>query len=770
MIPNPLLRLAAVFALLFSATLPAADLPQSVLDLSLEPPVINTRPGPEYDDQRRTGNMVIGIERTPLGRLWACWVGNGDNPNGFFMLAASDDGGGSWSQPRVVIDPTDPPGAPQRRALVGNLWTDPLGRLWCFFDQSLGYFDGRSGDWFIRCDNPDAAEPTWTAPVRFADGCTLNKPTVLKNGDWLLPVSLWTRDRIGPDSLKNAHHDLDPIRMANVFASSDQGQTWSRRGGVPFPETHFDEHMLVERRDGSLWMLARTKRGISESVSTDGGVTWSAPRLSTIQHTSARFFIRRLASGRLLLVKHGPVDVLLPRRSNLSAFLSDDDGRTWSRGLLLDDRALVSYPDGIQAPDGTIHILYDWNRHTDAEILLAKFREEDILAGKFVSPGSKARMLVNKALAPHLPREITPDPQWTAQGAEDAKHDFSSIPYDGESPNKMVCDTTLRELPDGSWILFILAGGDTEPSPLNYTGVTRSRDRGKTWTPLERFDVGFPREGKTIGQGPTELMIRNGRATLFFSTHSKHWANDWRSWFLTSDDSFQTWSQPVEVPGRLKERTFIRNHIVARDGRILLPFQHYIGPDDQQDRPPLDRDFTNPRNGVLISADGGQTWTEHGNIRLTPNDRYFGWAENNIVELSGNHVSMIVRADGLGGILYRADSKDGGRTWPEFAGVTNVPNPGSKATLYPLGGQTVAMLHNPNSKHRSPLALWISFDGMQTWPYQRVLHPESCDGPKGRINYPDGFVSADKQWLHFAFDDNRHRAVHYSVKLPPLLQ
>ena len=31
-----------------------------------------------------------------------------------------------------------------------------------------------------------------------------------------------------------------------------------------------------------------------------------------------------------------------------------------------------------------IHILYDWNRHTDAEILLAKFREEDVLAGKIV--------------------------------------------------------------------------------------------------------------------------------------------------------------------------------------------------------------------------------------------------------------------------------------------------------------------------------------------------------------------------------------------------
>jgi predicted neuraminidase len=551
--------------------------------------------------------------------------------------------------------------------------------------------------------------------------------------------------------------------MANVFASIDQGRTWTRRGGVAFPETDFDEHMIVERKDGSLWMLARTKRGISESISTDQGATWSAPHPSSIQNVSARFFIRRLASGNLLLVKNGPIDIRLPRRSSMMAFLSTDDGRTWGKGLLLDDRAEVSYPDGFQAPDGAIHILYDWNRHTDAEILLTKFREEDIAAQTKIT-----RKVVNKALAPRLPKSIIPDPKLTAQAAEDAKQDFHSIPYDGVTPNKMVCDTTLRELPDGSWILFMLAGGDTEPSPLNYTGVTRSTDKGKTWTPLERFDVGFPREGKTIGQGPTELMILGQRATLFFSTHSKHWANDWRSWFLSSDDSFKTWNTPGEVPGRLKNRTFIRNHIVIRDGRIVVPFQHYIGPDDEQDKAPLDRAFTNPRNGVLISSDNGKTWSEHGNIRLTPNDRYFGWAENNLVELGDGRLVMIIRADGLGGVLYKAESSDGGKTWPEFASITQIPNPGSKATLYGLGGNTVALLHNPNSRHRSPMALWISFDGMKTWPYQRVLQQESCDGPKGRMNYPDGFVSADRQWLHFAFDDNRHRAVHYSAKLPPL--
>ncbi|HEX4129794.1 MAG TPA: sialidase family protein [Pirellulales bacterium] len=768
-----------VLAALLSAPLTelhAQEFSRAILDLALEPPVVNTAPGPEYDDQVRPGNMVIGIDRTPKGRLWACWVGNGDNPNGFFMLATSDDGGRSWSKPRVVIDPTDPPNAPQRRALVGNLWTDPLGRLWCFFDQSLGYFDGRCGDWYTRCDNPDAAEPVWSKPVRIAYGCTLNKPTVLRNGDWLLPVSLWPRERIRPDSLKHAHHDLDPLRMANVFASTDQGRTWTRRGGVAFPDTQFDEHMIVERQDGTLWMLARTKQSISESFSTDHGATWSPPRPSSILNPSARFFIRRLASGHLLLVKNGPIGERLPLRSNMTAFLSTDDGKTWPHALLLDGRAMVSYPDGFQSPDGVIHIIYDWNRHTDAEILLAKFREEDCLAGKFITPGAKPRMLVNKAFSPAPVEAIRPDPKWTAQAARDARQDFSSIAYDGVSPNRMVCDTTLRELPDGSWALLMLAGGNFEPSPENYTGITRTSDLGKHWTPLERVDVGFPREGKTIGQGPTELMVLGSRSTLFFSTHAQTWGRDWRSWMIHSDDNCHNWSKPEPMPGRLARFTFMRDHIVTRDGRILVPFQHYLGPPAGTPLPPAEQKpwhreishyVSNPRNGVLMSNDGGKTWTEHGDIRLTPDDPYHGWAENNIVELANGRITMIIRADRLGERLYYAQSKDG-RSWPEYAKPTAIPNPGSKATLYSLGGDVVAMLHNPNPKGRYPLSLWISFDGLKTWPYQRVLVSDSCDGPRHALNYPDGFVSRDKQWLHFAFDDNRHRAVHYSAKLPPV--
>ena len=357
---------------------------------------------------------------------------------------------------------------------------------------------------------------------------------------------------------------------------------------------------------------------------------------------------------------------------------------------------------------------------------------------------------------------------WEAQAARDAKRDRTTIAYDGQIPNSMVCDTMVREIPDGSWVLFLLAGGDSEPSPANYVGVTRSRDKGKNWTPLQGVNVGFRRAGKTIGQGATELMVRRNRCTLFFSTHSNHWRNDWKTWIIHSDDNCRTWSEPQAAPGRVAERAFIRNHIVTRDGRILLPYQYYAGPGSEASKSPLERQLTNPRNGIIMSSDGGATWTDHGDIRLTDDDRYFGWAEANLAELSGGRIAMVIRADRLGGVLYHAEFGDGGRSWPAFAQKSEIPNPGSKATLYPLGKKSVALLHNPNPNHRSPLALWISFDDMMTWPYRRVLVPHSIDGPKGRLNYPDGFVSRDRQWLHFAYDDNRHNAVYYGAKLPPL--
>ena len=407
------------------------DTLRRVADLALIPPVLNTSPLPQYDYDKLDYGMTIGIERTPKGRLWACWVAGGDSPEAFFVLATSDDEGETWSKPRLVLDSHSTDLPRDRSILVGNLLTDPLGRLWLFFDQSMEMFDGRGGVWASVCDDPDAAAPVWSAPRRIWHGVMLNKPTVLSSGEWMLPLSLDQRTgegghwdpNFGP--FKGLFPELDPFRGANVFVSTDKGATWQRRAAVKFPNPDWHEHMIVERRDKSLWMLARTGKGIMQSTSTDGGHTWAEPTEPPgIRQPNARFHIRRLASGRLLLVKHGDKVDAHEGRVQLSAWLSDDDGKTWQGGLVLDERTGVSYPDGFQAPDGTIFISYDRNRATDGEILLARFTEADVLAKKLTGPKSKLKMLISRPLAPRTSSRAAEPPKllpagWNPKAAAD---------------------------------------------------------------------------------------------------------------------------------------------------------------------------------------------------------------------------------------------------------------------------------------------------------------------------------------------------------------
>ena len=208
------------------------------------------------------------------------------------------------------------------------------------------------------------------------------KPTVLSTGEWILPASTW---RETDDS-------------ARLIVSRNAGKTWKLEGACNIPKDVrvFDEHIIIERNDGSLWMLVRVSYGIGESVSTDRGKTWSPLKPSGIEHPSARFFVRRLQSGNLLLVKHGPIKERTGR-SHLTAYLSKDDGKTWEGGLLLDERERVSYPDGQQGSDGVIRIIYDYNRTEEREILLAKFTEDDILHPNPHSKTLSLRNIVQKA-------------------------------------------------------------------------------------------------------------------------------------------------------------------------------------------------------------------------------------------------------------------------------------------------------------------------------------------------------------------------------------
>ena len=159
--------------------------------------------------------------------------------------------------------------------------------------------------------------------------------------------------------------------------------------------------MLTERTDGSLRMLVRTEYGIGEAFSSDGGKTWSQVEPTKIRNPNSRFYVGRLASGALLLVKNGPLKERIPR-DRMMAFVSDDDGATWTGGLVLDERKRVSYPDVVQGADGFIHVVHDRERTRAREILHHVFTEADVRAGKLVTPGSRLKDIVNKALGKPL--------------------------------------------------------------------------------------------------------------------------------------------------------------------------------------------------------------------------------------------------------------------------------------------------------------------------------------------------------------------------------
>ena len=377
-------------------------------DPALAPAHIFIQPNEErFKDTYRRWQGIPSIEVTSHGRIFVNFYSGQDAEVGgnIMILCISDDQGKTFRSCAAVVEHPDP----SCRIYDPNLWIDPLGRLWMTYAQARGFNDGRSGVWAAICEQPDADVPQWSAPRRIANGIMMNKPLVTSRNEWLFPCAIW-RDDSG--SAPTERHGLENEQFSNVYASIDEGRTITLRGHADVPARSFDEHMLVEKRDGTLWMLVRTFDGIGESFSSDGGRTWSPGQKSHIDGPCSRFFIRRLSSGRLLMINHYKfshridLDDIMRQgnvkrwkgRSHLTAMLSEDDGATWPYTLLLDERDEVSYPDAKEADDGYIYVTYDHQRVTTREILMARFTEQDILSGRLQSSRSALRILVNKAL------------------------------------------------------------------------------------------------------------------------------------------------------------------------------------------------------------------------------------------------------------------------------------------------------------------------------------------------------------------------------------
>lgn len=344
-------------------------------------------------ERRETWQGIPGLERTAGGRVFASWFTGGPkepSPENAVLLCYSDDQAKSFTRPQVMAVPGN-----GTRCFDPTLWIDPRRRLWYIFNR--GNKDTAKHDvWARICDDPDATPPVFGTEFRVGyEGpyaFRMNKSTVLSSGEWIMPVTHATEPVY--------EWFAGPKQLQGVGISTDEGKTWRLHGALKAPEWAL-ECMITELKDGRLWLLTRTGGGfLWESHSSDKGRSWSEAKASTIPNPGSRFFIRRLASGNLLLVNH--LGFTGKTRSHLTAQISTDDGKTWNEGLLLDERKDVSYPDGVQDRDGMIWITYDHDRQGEGEILVAKFREEDVEAGKNVSGAVSLKQTINRLEKPQI--------------------------------------------------------------------------------------------------------------------------------------------------------------------------------------------------------------------------------------------------------------------------------------------------------------------------------------------------------------------------------
>jgi len=102
---------------------------------------------------------------------------------------------------------------------------------------------------------------TWGSPVKIGEGLNECAPLHLGEGRWLAAIRT------------TAGRDL------RLFASDDDGATWTDRG----PVTKADEHPahLLRLRDGRILLSYGNRNagqtGVEALLSADEGSTWSAP-------------------------------------------------------------------------------------------------------------------------------------------------------------------------------------------------------------------------------------------------------------------------------------------------------------------------------------------------------------------------------------------------------------------------------------------------------------------------------------------------------------
>lgn len=348
------------------------------------PIIYNPNPN-DYDEKIRDYQGCPSIAITRKGRIFVAWYAGGFNEphmDNYNLVHYSDDDAKSWSDLCLVI--------PSSRELLIHaldiqLWMDPDDRLHVFWVQNNveiatihnspedygkkiegengvyvdGYYfnDNQHSEWEIICENPDADKLVFSEPRFLFHGFLRCKPFVLKNGTYMY-----------------CNYNQLCERYAYSL-SCDKGKTFTSYYGGKKIRTPYDETMAYQMEDLTVRMLARTAEGyIAESVSIDNAQTFSDGEATDLLNPNSRFYVTKLPSGRVLLINN---DHKIEREM-MTAYLSEDDGKTWKYKNCINVNDHTTYPDA-EIYNGTIYLIYDHERTRAKEIILCRFNEDDII-------------------------------------------------------------------------------------------------------------------------------------------------------------------------------------------------------------------------------------------------------------------------------------------------------------------------------------------------------------------------------------------------------
>jgi hypothetical protein len=192
------------------------------------------------------------------------------------------------------------------------------------------------------------------------------------------------------------------------FISDNDGKSWLRSNFIDLGgHGHHDgatEPTVAELSDGRLLMLIRTNLGFFwQAISDDGGRYWRTIGQSQISASSSPGQLIRLRSGRLLFVwnqrdpEDGKVCPLIKPddqhsefpaswyREELSVAISEDDGRNWSRPIVIAriKGGQVSYPYVLERREGELWIIpgfASWKWFNEDPVTLGmRILESDLL-------------------------------------------------------------------------------------------------------------------------------------------------------------------------------------------------------------------------------------------------------------------------------------------------------------------------------------------------------------------------------------------------------